>query len=200
MHTMNRLINRPNTLQQILNNPRQRMHSRCVSHPLEYFVMEPKSATTLARRRPELLAEWKLQLRSAPVVSALALPASLEYLMTRTLDDLAIHLGLKTPATPVDWPPRCGCGRNPFRAYYLTGESALINVLAAHSPASLERARAAWQQIASAELGAFCGLCQFCGTAKLTGGCQSESAQPSKAARPRSKPASPKRRRQTALK
>jgi hypothetical protein len=161
--------------------------------------MERNAATILSRRRAELLAEWKLQLRAAPVVSALALPASLEYLMTRTLDDLAIHVGLKTPAAPVDWPPRCGCGRNPFRAYYLTGESALINVLTLHAPASLERVRTAWQSIAQAELGAFCGLCQFCGTAKLTGGCQNKSRKTQAATRPQPRTASPKRRHKTAV-
>ncbi len=155
--------------------------------------MERKAVTTLSRRRAELLAEWTLQLRAAPVVSALALPASLEYLMTRTLDDLAIHLGLKTPATPVDWPPRCGCGRNPFRAYYLTGENALMNVLTAHAPTVLEPACAAWRSIANAELGAFCGLCQFCGTAKLTGGCQSKSPNTRAVTRSKPRTAAPKR-------
>ncbi len=162
--------------------------------------MERDFITNLFLLRPELINVWKLELRSAPVVSALALPSSLEYLMTRTLDDLAIYLGLDTSTSTIDWPPPCGCGRNPFRAYYLTGETALRTVLTGQAPAAVARVHAAWRNIASVELGAFCGLCQFSGTAKLAGGCQRKTPIRKSVARSKSRSAKLKRSRQTVSK
>jgi hypothetical protein len=152
-------------------------------------MMEQVVIAALAHCRPELLSEWRLRLRAKPVVSPLALPASLDHLMVRTLDDLTIRLGQETllksvrPSPPPTdngvWPPPCRCGLNPFLAYYLSGEQALAFVLSTRveslSADTLQRITTIWRLLAGEDIEGFCGVCRFTGNETEAGGCQARS-------------------------
>lgn len=178
-------------VKQKLTKAKQRVRSRIRTERVGFRGMEHSVIATLIQCRPELLSEWRRRLRNEPVVSPLALPVTLDHLMVRTLDDLAIFLGRRTvaksakPLSPsaddAPWPPPCRCGLNPFLAYYTCGEQAIEGVLAnpvnATSSAMIEQVRKAWRTIASEELEGFCGVCRLTSAAKETSVCQASPKQ-----------------------
>ncbi len=178
-------------VKQKLTKAKQHVRSRVRTLCVGFRGMEHSVIATLIQCRPELLSEWRRRLRNEPVVSPLALPVTLDHLMVRTLDDLAILLGQKTAAKSAEpvsasaddapWPPPCRCGLNPFLAYYMCGEQAIEGVLAslanATSSAMIEHVRKVWRTIASEELEGFCGVCRLTPATKETSTCLASPKQ-----------------------
>lgn len=135
--------------------------------------MEPTLVQALQAQQSAIRGRWETLLRAEPARSALADPDILVRLFEVTLGDLFTRL----QARPVPRPAPdgaiysriragCGCGRNPLVTYFLTGEQALLETLAALDGTGAAAGTAAAElhfvlrQIARQEVESFCSLCQ----------------------------------------
>jgi len=141
--------------------------------------MSPAFLRTLRARRATIRSRWEALLRIERVTTPLANPDTLVYLFNQTLDEVFALLaapGERGPLLPL--PEGCAC--NPFRAYYVAGEQALLEALvlaqAARPGGAAERAEAvaelklAVNTIAGRDIDSMNGLCLHCGTGD--GGCR----------------------------
>lgn len=135
--------------------------------------MSPTFLRTLRARRATIRSRWEALLRIERVVTPLANPDALVYLFNQTLEEVFALLaapGARGPLLAL----REGCACNPFRAYYVAGEQALLEALvlaqAGRPGAAAERAEAvaelkfAVNTIARRDIESMNGLCLHCGT------------------------------------
>lgn len=134
--------------------------------------MLPAHLRTLRARRATIRSRWEALLRIERVTTPLANPDTLVYLFNQTLEEVFALL-----AAPGERGPLValheGCACNPFRAYYVAGEQALLEALvlaqAARPGAAAERAEAvadlkfAVNTIARRDIESMNGLCLHCG-------------------------------------
>jgi hypothetical protein len=110
----------------------------------------------------------------------LANPDTLVYLIPDSLDDILAILAKESPA-PQSSPrakthlPACNCGNNPYLAYFLAGEQALVEAVvllqAALRPEQRHKSDVSeiiltMRQLARSEIDTFCGVCSDRGAAR----------------------------------
>ncbi|HEU5080038.1 MAG TPA: hypothetical protein VFT72_12565 [Opitutaceae bacterium] len=92
----------------------------------------------LKRRRALITQRWRNLLEQLPTRSALGKPELLAYMIDDTLDELfepeayqsEDFQGCIQPATTTHKPPtHCRCGVNPYIAFFLAGEAAIVSVV-----------------------------------------------------------------------
>ena len=133
----------------------------------------------LEARRSEIRVRWEDLLRTERVNSPLANPDALVHLIASTLTEIFGSLLKPAPRRravhAADFSAvraRCFCGRNPYLAYFVAGEQALLEALVlaqADGPPLDPGARdAAVQELygvmrasARREIESFCSLCQY---------------------------------------
>ena len=156
----------------------------------------PAEAALVACLRRRVLRLWIRRLEEMPAVNAMALPATLEHMMPRTLDEFASDLATNRGkgagrASPPPWPPDCLCGQNPLLAYYMSGSWALEQALFESPCPRVSGARRRgilqrWRAMAAEETTAFCAACRIgrgaggadCPGAKLSRGLGGLSFEP----------------------
>ena len=133
----------------------------------------------LLELRPMIKTCWEVLLRAEPPASALGNPDTLVFMMDGTLD--AFFAALRSPA-PRRWLARhpvlcdglevtCPCQRNPLLYYYVSGDEAILAIIAkalsdglATTPAEEQRLLSAVQLAfhyhAQHEIQTFCDLCR----------------------------------------
>ena len=124
----------------------------------------------------DIRARWEALLKIERVATPLGRPELLVYLIDETLDEIFRALrgtGGTSQAREAFVPPeraRCECGRNPFLAYFVAGEQAVLDELihAQSEAADADRAgnitaaaelSALVRQLAQREVETFCSLC-----------------------------------------
>ena len=135
--------------------------------------MVPRLMQAVRRRRAAICKRWDVLLRLERVSSPLANPDTLVHLIPTSLDQIlalseqAPHcdatmtqaVGLKMPA--------CDCGNNPYLAFYIAGEQAIVEAVVWSQSESSDRALesdvasviSAARTHATEEIEAFCGMC-----------------------------------------
>ena len=128
---------------------------------------------SVRRRRAAICKRWDVLLRLERVSSPLANPDTLVHLIPSTLDQILAlaetpphcdstmthAVGLKLPS--------CDCGNNPYLAFYIAGEQAIVEAVVWSQSESPDRAResevasviSAARTYATDEIEAFCGMC-----------------------------------------
>jgi hypothetical protein len=117
-------------------------------------------AELIARYRHWWKAEWAELLFNEPKVSALGDPVIMVHGMEATIT--AFLESLSQPASgpsPGSLMQRCGCKRNPWLNYFVTGESALRRIVAGLAPEDRQRIMARFARFGGDLGGPFCELC-----------------------------------------
>ena len=137
------------------------------------WAVTPERLRSLQARATSIRGRWEVLLRIEPVSGPLANPDALAYLIPHTLEQVFTLLA-KPARTPVSMTaaktqvPRCQCGHNPYLAYFLAAEQALVEssvLLEAELPPSERRhsdvaeVMLAVRRIARLEIDTFCGAC-----------------------------------------
>lgn len=136
--------------------------------------MAPDLLDLLRARTPEIRERWEALLRIERVSGPLANPDALVHLIPESLDDIFETLA-KRPRVPRSLPaaksvklPPCDCGHNPYLAYFVAGEQALVETLillqaalpaALRSEADVAEVIVIMRRFAGSEIDAFCGIC-----------------------------------------
>ena len=117
---------------------------------------------------------WETLLRIEPVTTALALPETLRRLIPDSVAQILMRLSptprpqLSLTAAKSDRLPSCDCGNNPYLAYFVAGERAVMEVTVlqqADLPAAkrhehdLAEVIHVVRGIARNEIETFCGVC-----------------------------------------
>lgn len=143
------------------------------------LAMQEELVCALDARRPEIRGRWRALLRAERATSPLAHPDALVHLVDWTIDEVLGALRASRRSTTPS-PARskaealradCACGRNPFLAFFLAGEQAMLEALVltqaaqpALDPAARDTAVAElWlvlRLVRTREVQAFCSLCQ----------------------------------------
>lgn len=133
----------------------------------------PERLRSLQSRDPAIRNRWEALLRIEPVSGPLANPDALAHLIPQTLEQIFVLLA-KPPRAPVSVAaakacvPRCECDHNPYLAYFLSAEQALVEaiVLLEAELTAGERRQSdvaevmlAVRRIARLEIDTFCGAC-----------------------------------------
>jgi hypothetical protein len=132
-----------------------------------------------ATLRPQIVARWETYLRMQPVVSALARPDTLMFGVDSVLDEVFARLRRPPAKRPVHRWADNFCSRNPLRAFYASGEQALLEMMVVaqtsfgHSlplqrTATLEEVKQAIRTVARRDLEGLASLCRTC-QANLSG-------------------------------
>ncbi|HVU35988.1 MAG TPA: hypothetical protein VHE61_21280 [Opitutaceae bacterium] len=140
--------------------------------------MTPEILQQLRDRATDVRARWEALLRIEPTSGPLANPDTLALLIPQTLAQL-LHSLVHRPAIRMTLaaahairPPGCGCGYNPFVAYYVAAEQALVEtviLIQAGLPAAVRiesdvaEMVSAVRRTACAEIKTFCGICRHKG-------------------------------------
>ncbi len=125
------------------------------------------------RRRAAICKRWDVLLRLERVSSPLANPDTLVHLIPASLDQILALSELPpycdaTMTQAVGFKlPSCDCGNNPYLAFYIAGEQAIVEAVVWTQSESADRARdsdvasviSASRRYASEEIEAFCGMC-----------------------------------------
>lgn len=137
--------------------------------------MTPHLLRKLSARNAAICERWEALLRIEPVRTPLANPDALVHLIRTTVSEI-LRAAAKLPASPVRSLksvqsvrlPTCECGNNPYLAYFIAGEQAMVETLVllqAELPPS-DRLEAdvadvihVVRETARGEIEAFCGLC-----------------------------------------
>lgn len=129
------------------------------------------------RRRAAICKRWDVLLRLERVSSPLANPDTLVHMIPGALDQILARaaepphcemtmgqaVGLKFPI--------CECGNNPYLAFYIAGEQAIVEAVVWAQSESADRAQesdvasviSAARMYAKDEIEAFCGICMHRG-------------------------------------
>lgn len=137
--------------------------------------MEPETLNGLQARTLGICQRWEALLRIERVNTPLASPDALAYLIPESVAEILDTARRIKQPPPLDTArripkPDCGCGRNPYLAYFVAGEQAMVEALVLvqaenrDAPASsrepdLARVYTAVRTIAAREMDAFCGVC-----------------------------------------
>lgn len=130
----------------------------------------------LRGRRLRIRARWEALLKTERIATPLGRPEFLVYLIDETLDEIfrALHdTGAAPQSLETSAPPhraRCECGRNPFLAYFLAGEQAVLDELIHAQSEAVQTDRAVnitavaelstlVRHLARREVETFCSLC-----------------------------------------
>jgi hypothetical protein len=140
--------------------------------------MDKQLLRALRRRRSFIAERWERLLRLERVNSALANPDALVYLIPKSIELILGSLAKALP--PAGAParsirlPGCECGKNPYLAYFVAGEQALMEAIVliqAELPPSttkgtdLAELHTAVRRLALSEIDALCGICAHRGKA-----------------------------------
>lgn len=150
----------------------------------------------LSAQRPQIVARWEAYLRIQPVVSALAHPDTLMFGVDGVLNEVFARLRRRPAKRPVRRWVDSFCSRNPLRAFYASGEQALVETLVVvqtshgysrprERTTALEELRRAIRAVALPDLEGIASLCRTC-TANITGTgrCPAEGHRAGWSARP----------------
>ena len=144
-----------------------------------FRFVHPELVQALAAQRSQIVARWETYLRMQPVVSALARPDTLMFGVDGVLDEVFARLRRPPAKRPVRRWADNFCSRNPLRAFYASGEQALLEIMViAHTSlgcslprqrtAALEEVRQAIRVVARRDLEGLASLCRTC-RANITG-------------------------------
>ncbi len=135
--------------------------------------MSPERLRDLRTRSPVIRQRWETLLRVEPINGPLANPDALAHLIPQTLEQVFVLLA-KQARAPISvmaakaCVPRCECGHNPYLAYFVAAEQALVEavvLLEAELPAKDRRPgevaemMLAVRRLARREIDTFCGAC-----------------------------------------
>ena len=141
--------------------------------------MQEEWVRALEKRRGGIHARWEDLLRTERVNSPLANPDALVHLIEATLDEiftLLLRPALRRRAVHADdvsaVRAKCVCGRNPYLAYFVAGEQALLEALVlaqaeglplnpAARDVAVQELYGVMRASALREIEAFCSLCQY---------------------------------------
>jgi hypothetical protein len=136
--------------------------------------MRSETLKRLRARRDDIQRRWEILLRVEPVSGPLANPDALMHLIPETMAQTFASVEAPSDDAPsiaaarAESLPGCHCGNNPYLAYFLAAEQALVEALIhvqAELPAADRTERDISQLIVSirrqarTEIDAFCGLC-----------------------------------------
>ena len=133
----------------------------------------------LRARRTAICTQWEALLRVERVSGPLAHPDTLVYLIPNSLDQIFANLAKDSLAPKSSRRakiqlPACDCGNNPYLAYFLAGEQALVEaVVLLQAELQPERRHKhdvseiilTVRQLARSEIDTFCGVCSHHGVA-----------------------------------
>ncbi len=173
----------------------------------EYFrSVHADLVQALLLQRPQIVTRWGTYLRMQPVVSALARPDTLMFGVDGVLDEVFARLKRPPTKRPVRRWADHFCGRNPLRAFYSSGEQALLETLVIvqtslgrtmprERTVALEELRQTIRAVARRDLEGLASLCRTCVVnATGTGRCPAEGCRAgwsARAADPKSRLAGP---------
>ncbi len=135
--------------------------------------MAPDFVYLLRARSDAICAQWETLLRVEPVSGPLANPDSLVHLISDSLEKFFAALAKPTRASlslaeAKACVPNCKCGNNPYLAYFVAGEQALVEAAillqaelppAERHPNDLSAVMLAVRRLARSEIDTFCGVC-----------------------------------------
>ena len=141
--------------------------------------MTPGLLHDLRSRRTAIRMQWETLLRTEPVRGPLSNPDTLVFLIPESLDQIFSTLAKGPPTPPAKLPTQsqplaCDCGNNPYLAYFIAGEQALVEALvllqAELLPDGSEKRDVSEimltvRQLARSEIDTFCSICVHRGTA-----------------------------------
>ena len=144
--------------------------ARCDTAPMDAALV-----SSLEASRPYTRARWAALLRAERITTPLANPEILSRLFDSTLDEFYSLLrshhqphATAPAATYEVMRTTCACGRNPFLAYFIAGERALLDTLIVVERNAPEKSATAAteiylmiRRIARREVEMLCSLCQF---------------------------------------
>ncbi|MBI5768980.1 MAG: hypothetical protein HZA93_14385 [Verrucomicrobia bacterium] len=141
--------------------------------------MDPAILRALRARAPFIRKHWDTLLHVEPVNGPLANPDTLAHLIPSSLEQIfqALSHPVKVHALPA---PKeclidCHCGNNPYIAYFIAGEQALVEALVlvqvglpqiARTGHDLAEVQFVVRHLARDEIDGFCGICVHRGTAR----------------------------------
>lgn len=143
--------------------------------------MAPDLVQQLRQSAADIRRRWEALLRIERVSGPLANPDALVHLIPDTLAEIFVGLahGTRRPITFIDAMaerlPTCECGNNPYLAYFVAGEQALVEsvvLLQAKLPVAYRRESDVAEAIhivralARVEIDNFCGVCAHRGCVK----------------------------------
>lgn len=140
--------------------------------------MTPEILHQLRARGPSIHVRWETLLRIEPVNGPLANPDAMARLIPETLAQILTELARSS--SPVSLRsargaqlPACNCGHNPYLAFFVAGEQALVEtVVIAQSENPLMRRHESdvaevihlVRSMARDEIDTFCGICTHRGS------------------------------------
>ena len=170
--------------------PRKRQGARTLPQDLrskpdrgvtKYRIMTPDLLQCLRARGAAIRHRWETLLRIEPVSSPLANPDALVHLIPASLDQifqmLAVRRSHAVPSLATVRAyrlPPCDCGNNPYLAYFVAGEQALVEtIVLLQSEMQLRQSKESdvaeivrvVRQLTRDEIDAFCGICNHRGAA-----------------------------------
>lgn len=133
--------------------------------------MEANHLEQLKANGVGLAANWIRAIQTAPSSSPLTSPETMVHHVVPAWERIVATLecgeggSLSTPDLIAEgWPPRCRCGQNPFRDFYLRGEQAVFShpfVQHDLTPAERSEFQAAFRTVAAEEICAFDGVANY---------------------------------------
>ncbi len=141
--------------------------------------MQETLVRALHARRGQIRQHWEALLRVERTTTPLAHPDSLVHLLDWAIDEIFCTLKPEAnrqldPAPPPATTVRteCACGRNPFLAFFIAGEQAMIEALvlgqteipaldAVSRDSAVSELYAVLHQLRDQEIDSFCALCQY---------------------------------------
>jgi len=135
--------------------------------------MLPERQRSLQSRTTAISARWEALLRIEPVNSPLANPDALAHLIAQSQKQVFTLLA-KPARAPVSVAaakacvPNCECGHNPYLAYFLAGEQALVEAMVLleaelsvgeRRQSDVAEVMLAVRRCARLEIDTFCGAC-----------------------------------------
>jgi hypothetical protein len=135
--------------------------------------MTPERLCHLRARSAAIRDRWEALVRVEPVSGPLANPDAMVHLIPQTLEQVFVLLA-KPSRTPVSLAaakacvPRCDCGHNPYIAYFVAAEQALVEsvvLLESDLPpgerrqSNVAEMMLAIRRLARLEIDTFCGAC-----------------------------------------
>ena len=130
-----------------------------------FETIDSNLVAQIEESRVGIAADWIRAVMAGPKGNPLAEPETMVHLVLPALDRLLVRLKSEGESTkPVAWPPRCHCDRNPYREFYVRGESALIKnrMLRANlTTGEIRKLRYVLRTVAAEDIRSFDSVCLF---------------------------------------